>query len=72
MSVNLYNNMLNLLVLCSKAFVDTLHRVGAQAELILYDGKTHTDLFLQVCMHFIIPVQLSCVHFEANVGQSCE
>ncbi|PHU25440.1 putative isoprenylcysteine alpha-carbonyl methylesterase ICMEL1 [Capsicum chinense] len=31
----------------SKAFVDTLHGVGAQAELILYEGKTHTDLFLQ-------------------------
>lgn len=31
----------------SKAFVDTLNEVGAQAELILYDGKTHTDLFLQ-------------------------
>ncbi|CAI9758743.1 unnamed protein product [Fraxinus pennsylvanica] len=31
----------------SKAFVDTLHRRGARAELILYDGKTHTDLFLQ-------------------------
>lgn len=31
----------------SKAFVDALKRVGAQAELILYDGKTHTDLFLQ-------------------------
>ncbi|XP_022844797.1 isoprenylcysteine alpha-carbonyl methylesterase ICME [Olea europaea var. sylvestris] len=31
----------------SKAFVNTLHRRGARAELILYDGKTHTDLFLQ-------------------------
>lgn len=31
----------------SKAFVDALKRVGAQAELILYHGKTHTDLFLQ-------------------------
>ncbi|OIT24740.1 PREDICTED: probable isoprenylcysteine alpha-carbonyl methylesterase ICMEL2 [Nicotiana attenuata] len=31
----------------SKTFVDTLCGVGAQAELILYDGKTHTDLFLQ-------------------------
>ncbi|KAG5621490.1 hypothetical protein H5410_006708 [Solanum commersonii] len=30
----------------SKAFVDTLHRVGVQAESILYDGKTHLDLFL--------------------------
>ncbi|CAA3026804.1 isoprenylcysteine alpha-carbonyl methylesterase ICME-like [Olea europaea subsp. europaea] len=31
----------------SKTFVNTLHRRGAQADLILYDGKTHTDLFLQ-------------------------
>ncbi|CAI9109986.1 OLC1v1009936C1 [Oldenlandia corymbosa var. corymbosa] len=31
----------------SKTFVDALKRIGAQAELILYEGKTHTDLFLQ-------------------------
>ncbi|KAM7506919.1 hypothetical protein LguiA_017372 [Lonicera macranthoides] len=31
----------------SKAFVEALQKVGAEAELILYDGKTHTDLFLQ-------------------------
>ncbi|KAI3970973.1 hypothetical protein MKX01_024620 [Papaver californicum] len=31
----------------SKTFVDALQRVGAQAELILYEGKTHTDVFLQ-------------------------
>ncbi|KAL7101166.1 hypothetical protein ACP275_08G039300 [Erythranthe tilingii] len=31
----------------SKIFVDTLRKVGAEADLILYDGKTHTDLFLQ-------------------------
>ncbi|XP_057979088.1 isoprenylcysteine alpha-carbonyl methylesterase ICME-like [Malania oleifera] len=31
----------------SVTFVDALERVGAQAELILYEGKTHTDLFLQ-------------------------
>ncbi|KAI5340612.1 hypothetical protein L3X38_019886 [Prunus dulcis] len=31
----------------SKIFVDALQKAGAQAELILYDGKTHTDLFLQ-------------------------
>ena len=33
---------------CSKAFADALEGVGAEAELILYEGKTHTDLFLQV------------------------
>ncbi|BFG26375.1 hypothetical protein CerSpe_126490 [Prunus speciosa] len=31
----------------SKIFVDALQKAGAQAKLILYDGKTHTDLFLQ-------------------------
>uniref|UniRef100_A0A5B7B7Q6 protein-S-isoprenylcysteine alpha-carbonyl methylesterase n=1 Tax=Davidia involucrata TaxID=16924 RepID=A0A5B7B7Q6_DAVIN len=31
----------------SRTFIDALQKVGAQAELILYDGKTHTDLFLQ-------------------------
>ncbi|KAK4416293.1 putative isoprenylcysteine alpha-carbonyl methylesterase ICMEL2 [Sesamum alatum] len=31
----------------SKTFVDALRGAGAQADLILYDGKTHTDLFLQ-------------------------
>ncbi|KAK9272331.1 hypothetical protein L1049_002702 [Liquidambar formosana] len=33
--------------MCSKTFVDALERAGVQAELILYEGKTHTDLFLQ-------------------------
>lgn len=31
----------------SKAFAETLRIAGARAELILYNGKTHTDLFLQ-------------------------
>ncbi|KAM5581022.1 putative isoprenylcysteine alpha-carbonyl methylesterase ICMEL2 [Rosa sericea] len=31
----------------SKIFVDVLRRLGAKADLVLYDGKTHTDLFLQ-------------------------
>ncbi|KAK4804299.1 hypothetical protein SAY86_004116 [Trapa natans] len=31
----------------SKTFVEALQKVGARAELIVYDGKTHTDLFLQ-------------------------
>ncbi|OVA05059.1 Alpha/beta hydrolase fold-3 [Macleaya cordata] len=31
----------------SKTFVDALRRVGAPAELFLYEGKTHTDVFLQ-------------------------
>ncbi|XP_075498680.1 isoprenylcysteine alpha-carbonyl methylesterase ICME-like isoform X1 [Primulina tabacum] len=31
----------------SKMFVETLQKEGVRADLILYDGKTHTDLFLQ-------------------------
>ena len=31
----------------SKTFFEVLRRLGAEAELILYSGKTHTDLFLQ-------------------------
>ncbi|KAI3677403.1 hypothetical protein L2E82_51686 [Cichorium intybus] len=31
----------------SITYVDALKRVGARAELILYEGKTHTDLFIQ-------------------------
>ncbi|XP_050225301.1 isoprenylcysteine alpha-carbonyl methylesterase ICME-like isoform X1 [Mercurialis annua] len=31
----------------SKNFAGTLQRVGVRAESILYEGKTHTDVFLQ-------------------------
>ncbi|XVF42967.1 hypothetical protein PTKIN_Ptkin02bG0002400 [Pterospermum kingtungense] len=31
----------------SKSFADALRRLGGKAESILYDGKTHTDIFLQ-------------------------
>ncbi|KAL3336655.1 hypothetical protein AABB24_029355 [Solanum stoloniferum] len=31
----------------SKSFADTLKGLGVKAECILYEGKTHTDLFLQ-------------------------
>ncbi|XP_048318903.2 probable isoprenylcysteine alpha-carbonyl methylesterase ICMEL1 isoform X2 [Ziziphus jujuba] len=31
----------------SKNFAETLKRAGVKAEAILYEGKTHTDLFLQ-------------------------
>ncbi|KAG6708790.1 isoprenylcysteine alpha-carbonyl methylesterase ICME-like isoform X3 [Carya illinoinensis] len=30
-----------------KSFAETLLKVGVKAECILYEGKTHTDLFLQ-------------------------
>lgn len=32
----------------SQTFVDVLQQAGAQARLLLYEGKTHTDIFLQV------------------------
>nr|CAB3473711.1 unnamed protein product [Digitaria exilis] len=32
----------------SRTFVDVLQQVGAPAKLLLYEGKTHTDIFLQV------------------------
>ncbi|TQD77979.1 hypothetical protein C1H46_036431 [Malus baccata] len=31
----------------SKSFAETLQRLGVTARSILYEGKTHTDLFLQ-------------------------
>lgn len=31
----------------SQAFIDALQQQGAKADLFLYEGKTHTDLFLQ-------------------------
>ncbi|GJM93771.1 hypothetical protein PR202_ga10359 [Eleusine coracana subsp. coracana] len=31
----------------SQTFVDVLQNAGAQAKLLLYEGKTHTDIFLQ-------------------------
>ncbi|XP_026407768.1 isoprenylcysteine alpha-carbonyl methylesterase ICME-like isoform X1 [Papaver somniferum] len=31
----------------SKTFADALRKVGVKTELIIYDGKTHTGLFLQ-------------------------
>ncbi|KAK4376512.1 hypothetical protein RND71_002808 [Anisodus tanguticus] len=31
----------------SKSFADTLKALGVTAECVLYEGKTHTDLFLQ-------------------------
>ncbi|KAI3730547.1 hypothetical protein L1987_61718 [Smallanthus sonchifolius] len=32
---------------CSRTFADSLQRVGVKAELKLYEGKTHTDVFVQ-------------------------
>jgi prenylcysteine alpha-carboxyl methylesterase len=32
---------------CSKTFTDALQAAEVKAELVMYKGKTHTDLFLQ-------------------------
>jgi hypothetical protein len=34
--------------MCSQTFVDVLQQAGAHAKLLLYEGKTHTDIFVQV------------------------
>jgi hypothetical protein len=44
---------------CSIDFAAALQRLGAQAELILFDGKTHTDLFLQVSAVVMIGLMFS-------------
>ena len=40
--------LLKMFFFFSKCFAETLQRLGGKAEVILYEGKTHTDLFLQV------------------------
>lgn len=40
--------LLNETSICSKTFADALKSAGVQVKLVLYEGKTHTDLFLQV------------------------
>ena len=40
--------------MCSQTFADILQQAGAQARLLLYEGKTHTDIFLQVsCLELL-------------------
>jgi len=41
------------IILYSKTFAETLKKVGVTAESILYEGKTHTDVFLQVFDHSV-------------------
>ena len=38
---------------CSEAFAVALRSVGAQVNTVLYPDKTHTDLFLQVCIYLV-------------------
>lgn len=54
-------------LLCSKDFADTLQRVGGKAESILYEGRTHTDIFLQVLERRVfLPFLLVPVDWQSN------
>jgi prenylcysteine alpha-carboxyl methylesterase len=56
----------------SKTFTDALQAVGAKAELVLYSGKTHTDLFLQDPLRGgkdeLFDDIVSVIHAEDNDG----
>ncbi|PQQ17115.1 isoprenylcysteine alpha-carbonyl methylesterase ICME-like [Prunus yedoensis var. nudiflora] len=54
----------------SKIFVDALQKAGAQAKLILYDGKTHTDLFLQVSYTSKLNLLLSLLQTSDSIYYS--
>jgi prenylcysteine alpha-carboxyl methylesterase len=34
--------------MCSEVFADVLKHAGGKVKLQLYEGKTHTDVFVQV------------------------
>ena len=55
----------------SKDFAAALKRLGAQTELILFDGKTHTDLFLQVSAELDV-LFYSCDGWFAYSQPNCE
>lgn len=61
-----YNQMLNLDT-CSEAFAGALRSVGARVNTVLYPDKTHTDLFLQVCV-FLFPFE--CIFEGTQRGYS--
>lgn len=55
------------------AFADALQKVGAKPELVLYPGKSHTDLFLQVShdwMSIVIFINF-CPLFLVNAFHNC-
>lgn len=64
--------------MCSENFADALRKAGAHAELILYEGKTHTDLFVQVgiseplCCHdeYICFLMVSIFSLDNNASQN--
>lgn len=56
--------------MCSKIFADALQKAGAQAELILYNGKTHTDLFLQVSYTSKLNLLLSLLQTSDSIYYS--
>lgn len=66
MALSLSVDLVNAL-LCSKDFADTLQRVGGKAESILYEGRTHTDIFLQVIERRVfLPFLLVPVDWQSN------
>uniref|UniRef100_A0A2P2MVF7 Isoprenylcysteine alpha-carbonyl methylesterase ICME-like n=2 Tax=Rhizophora mucronata TaxID=61149 RepID=A0A2P2MVF7_RHIMU len=56
----------------SKEFLEILPGLGAHAELILFEGKNHTDLFLQVSTHFDVPMVIigSLAPREKNIHRA--
>ena len=48
---------------CSETFADVLKQAGGKVKLKLYEGKTHTDVFLQVGY-------LECQNISAEVDIS--
>jgi hypothetical protein len=60
-----------LLLFSSKDFAAALQRLGAQTELILFDGKTHSDLFLQVSAELDV-LFYSCYDWFTYCQPNCE
>ncbi|KAL5153239.1 putative isoprenylcysteine alpha-carbonyl methylesterase ICMEL2 [Glycine soja] len=53
----------------SERFAEALKKAGVRAELILYEGKTHTDLFLQsstMCYPFVLPIEVLILNHAAQ------
>jgi len=51
----------------SVSFAAALRLVGARVQTILYEDKTHTDLFLQVCMFYFSSVCLGLLEAYQRV-----
>lgn len=56
----------------SKSFAETLQALGVKAESVLYEGKTHTDIFLQVMDTLFLSLStkagfLSFIFYHKNI-----